>query len=575
LTRTPSSTLQHDKQTQDLLSAHTLSELFHATALPTVLLKDGKFIAANTACASLLGLSSAEDLVGLTPLDFSPALQPNGEHTQQRINETLGAAVAGGANEFDWEAMHRDGTKLYIRINLTALHIEDDLIIHAVLQDVTRERAQRDQLSYIAYHDSVTELPNRHQCLTDLGPLLRQEGRKDVCIIKVGIDQFSYFNNVFGTAFGDELLCKVRDALLKVLRDGDRLYRISGGRFAILLEGITNRNQAIYNCERVLQLFESPVGIDGFKGRILISLGCSLVDGYDIDAETLLQESQIALSEAKSTRQGSYMLFEAEMRQKRDRFLTIREELRRALRNNELELYYQPQVDLRSKRIVGAESLIRWNHPIRGVLPPAEFITIAEDSGLIVEMTRWILQQVCHQGALWKAAGWSDFTLAVNLAAKHFEYGLVQQDVQLALESTGLAAEHLELEMTESALFEHTDVLVSLLDKWRTQGIKLAIDDFGTGYSNLAYLSQLPISKLKIDQSFIRDYVHNKNHRIIVQTIILMAKSLKITTLAEGVEEESTRTLLYAMGCDAIQGYLISRPVPVKEFETLIADQFV
>jgi len=430
------------------------------------------------------------------------------------------------------------------------------------------------QLSRQAEQDRLTELPNRDKCLKDLEQLLGR-GNRQLAVIKIGIKDFRYVNNLFGSVLGDELLVCVRDILLKIKGDGVGLYRVTGGEFALVASDVGSLNVLANYCERILHDFDPPKQFSNFSGRINIYLGASLASEYTQNPESLLQEAQIALTETKSSQIQEYTLFEAQMRRKRDRFFHLREELREALSCGEFELYYQPQVNLASEQIMGAEALIRWNHPERGLIPPSEFIPVAEDSGLIIDLTRWVLEQAFAQARQWYERGWEEFTLGVNLSARHFEYGSVEHDVESALESTGVLPRLIELELTESAVFKDKRSASNLLQRWNDQGIRIAIDDFGTGYSNLSYLAELPLHKLKIDQSFVRGFTSSNKHRILVQAMIMLARTLGLKTIAEGVETSHMANTLSALGCNAIQGYVVSKPVPLESFESLIADQLL
>lgn len=452
-------------------------------------------------------------------------------------------------------------------------------ILKAKIMAMQRIAEMRNQLTDInaqlarqAEQDRLTKLPNRDKCLRDLEQLWDQ-GNLKFAVIKIAIKDFRYLNNLFGSVLGDELLICVRDILLKIKGDGVGLYRATGGEFALVAPNVETLDELAIYCGRLLHDFDPPKQFSNFSGRICIYLGASLVSEYTQNPESLLQEAQIALTESKGRKIQEYTLFEAQMREKRDQFIHVREELREALNRGEFELYYQPQVDLKTKRIQGAEALVRWNHPERGLVPPLEFIPVAEESGLILDLTRWVLQQAFSQAREWHERGWENFTLGVNLSARHFEYGLVEQDVEVALESTGVLPRLIELELTESAVFEDKKAALDLLQRWNDQGIRLAIDDFGTGYSNLSYLAELPLHKLKIDQSFVRGFTSSKKHRILVQTIIMLARTLGLKTIAEGVEASDLASTLSALGCNAMQGYLVSKPVPLESFESLIADQ--
>ncbi|HSG02986.1 MAG TPA: bifunctional diguanylate cyclase/phosphodiesterase [Marinobacterium sp.] len=548
-------------------SEERFRRLFEDTTLASLLITGGKISDANRACATLFGAQRPQDLLGLSLLDLSPPSQPSGQTSAGLAGEAISVTMTQGTHRFEWESLRLDRSPVWLRVITTLLSVNAEPVIHAVFEDLSVERDQRQRLEFLAYHDSITGLPDRNACILRIDQMFTQQPNTQPAVLKLGVDDFKSLNNLFGYQLADKLLVLVSQRLASGLVCEHELFRMPGGKFAILLSEVQSSETLQQIAESTLLLFESPFELEDFSRRLQISIGASYTDSRQINAQTLLQEAQIALSEAQKNKAFHYSLFEPAMRAKRDNNLRLREQLRQALINNEFEMYYQPQMELRSKRVTGAESLIRWNHPTRGLVPPNEFIPIAEESGLIVQMTRWILVDVCRQGRVWLEKGWEDFTLAVNLSAEHFDAGTVEADIDHALSESGLPPQHLEIELTESTLLNRTDELIVLLERLRQRDIKLAIDDFGTGYSNLSYLSQLPVQKLKIDQSFIADYFTNKGNRAVVQATVLLARSLKLATIAEGVEKPLIADSLYAIGCDSVQGYLLSKPMPARAFE--------
>lgn len=548
-------------------SEERFRRLFEDSVLPSVIISEGTITAANVASAKLLGASKPADLLGMSPMELSPEFQPCGGRSEELVEEAIAITMSAGAHHFEWETLRLDHSHIHVRVNTTLLNIDNKPVIHSVFEDISIERDQRQRLEFLAYHDPITGLLDRNASILNIDQRLKQNPNTSVAVLKLGLDDFKSINNLFGYHLADKLLVLVKERLAAGIPIEHELYRMPGGKFAIFLPNIECTQALKRAAEAVLMLFEQPFDIDDFSRRLQITIGASLTESRTIDAQTLLQESQIALSEAQKNRALRYCLFEPAMRTDRDNKMRLRDQMRQALNDGQFEMYYQPQMELRSKRVTGAESLIRWNHPTRGTISPCEFIPIAEESGLIVPITRWILKTVCQQGVIWLERGWEEFTLAVNLSAEHFDEGTVETDINLALEESGLPPQHLEIELTESTLLNRTDELIVLLERLRQREIKLAIDDFGTGYSNLSYLAQLPVQKLKIDQSFIADYFTNKGNRSVVQATVLLAKSLKLKTIAEGVEKPMIADSLYAIGCDAVQGYLLSKPMPARDFE--------
>lgn len=458
------------------------------------------------------------------------------------------------------------GKTIWVHAIAKATEIDGVKVMVGQCIDITEAYEQREKLLHQAHHDSVTGLPNRERSLAYLSDTVAENIDQPIGILKIGINQFRHLNNVFGSDFGDQMLTGVKNALENALTLGDNLFRGAGGTF-IVVRAVKSQESLQ---QFALKLLEDLNGTEAFETTHApegISIGAYLYESGPIEPERWLQNTQIALSMAKSAPETSFALFNIEMGTRLDRYVRIREELRTALQHSQFELYYQPKVNLRANRVTGCEALIRWNHPERGVVSPAEFIPIAEEAGLIPELTRWILNQACLQMRHWNDKLTNSLSVGVNISARHFDAGTVENDVAVAIKETGIDPNNLELELTESALFESVSGIKGVLERWSKAGIHLSIDDFGTGYSNLSYLADLPINTLKIDQSFIQDFAVNKARRVVVQTTIMMARTLKLETTAEGVEYESTSGALMALGCDNIQGYLISRPLPAEAFE--------
>lgn len=436
--------------------------------------------------------------------------------------------------------------------------------------DITEEHKQREQLLHLAFHDELTDLPNREKAQSVLTAWCEQQNCT-AAVVKVGIKQFRHYNNIFGAKFGDQLLIKVANLLRDCVGNDKLLFRGPGGVFIILLKNVERSDELDEFCQQLLQRFETELaGTSDDLARRLV-LGAVLGDKNSSSPEMVMQEAEMALSIAKRQQAERYVFYKPEMRDLLNRRLVLQEEMSAALNNREFELLYQPQYDVRQHKFVGAEALIRWNHPQRGIVSPAEFIPIAEESDLIVDISRWVLDAACAQARAWERMGWDRFKVSVNLSAKHFESRTIDADIQSALVLNELNPELLELELTESAVFDSLESTKELLESWSKQGISIAIDDFGTGYSNLATLLELPIDKLKIDQSFVREFSTNKSKRIVVQTTALLAKSLKLSTVVEGVETKAVMDALAAMGCHVIQGYVISKPVSADKIESLVA----
>lgn len=463
----------------------------------------------------------------------------------------------------------RDGGVIDVRVNSSAAEYAGRPARLEIVQDVTAEKRAQEQISFLAYHDTLTGLPNRtlgQDRLLQALATARRSGLQ-VGILYLDVDNFKHVNDVYGHAAGDCLLKEMAARLGRSLRAADTLCRVSGDEFMVLLPGLSSEHQVSNVCERIIADFSAPLTVDcGVQLVCTLSIGAAVCPQHGDDIGTLLRHADLALYQAKKAGRNTYRFFEQQMNEALLRYLQTCAGLREALQRGEFELHYQPQLALDSGRLLAVETLIRWNHPIQGLVQPADFIEIAEESGLIVPIGRWVLQQACRQAAAWSRAG-HDFTLAVNLSAAQFRRGQVEQDVSDALAASGLAPSRLELELTESILLHADTAVLSVLERWKAAGIRLSIDDFGTGYSSLSYLKNISLDKLKIDRSFVSNFHHNYKDRAIVQAILEIARSLGIGTTAEGIEEPQVAEQLRAMGCEAGQGYWYSRPLPAAEFE--------
>ena len=546
--------------------------LFEDSRLPTLLVEDGRFTAANRAALAMLGIDRREHFLGLTPADISPPLQPDGRGSAEKGEEVIRIAFAQGANEFEWEFRRATGESFIARVTVTAIRQDGKSLLHVVWNDITEQKRARERIEFLAYKDPLTGLPNRllgqdrlHQALASA-----QRRHSGLAVLYLDLDKFKYINDTFGHATGDHLLQSVAHRLSQDLRAEDTLCRLSADEFMLILQGLPADNPSMHLaevCERLMESIAEPHEVDGLRLFSALSIGIALFPQDGDDPESLMLNAHMALNEAKKVGQNSYRFFEPGMNAAMIRFVLTREALRSALVNREFELHYQPQVNLHTGQVVGVEALIRWRRPGEGLRLPADFISEAEESGLIVPIGRWVLHEACHQVAAWQAAGWPDLVVGVNLSAVQFRQGKVIADVQAALAASGIDPASLELELTESILLQHEASLVDVVAGWKAQGIRLSIDDFGTGYSSLAYLKRFKVDKLKIDRSFVINIARGAEDRAIVQAIIELARGLNLKTIAEGVEDAALAEQLRRMGCDEVQGYLYAKPLPPAEFQ--------
>jgi diguanylate cyclase (GGDEF)-like protein len=441
-----------------------------------------------------------------------------------------------------------------------------------VFHDVSAARAMSVQMTHSAQHDVVTSLPNRlllNDRISQAIALARRQNRP-LAVIFLDLDRFKYINDSLGHAVGDKLLQSVARRLLASVRGSDTVSRQGGDEFVILLSEITYPEDAATSAKKLLLSLSAFHFIAGQDLHIDGSIGISVYPEDGEDAETLIKNADTAMYHAKENGRNNFQFFKPEMNRKAVERQSLEGSLRHALEREEFLLHYQPKVNLDTGEITGVEALIRWQHPDRGLVPPAQFVPIAEDCGLIVQIGRWVLRETCRQARAWQDAGLPLVPFAVNVSAVEFRDKDFVEGVRAILSETGLEARYLELELTERVLMEDAESTTSVLQQLKMMGVQLAVDDFGTGYSSLSYLQQFPIDVLKIDQSFVHRITIDPDDSSIVSAIIHMGKSLKHLVVAEGIETQEQRAYLQTQRCTEGQGYLFSRPLAAAQFANLL-----
>ncbi len=431
--------------------------------------------------------------------------------------------------------------------------------------------AAKERLDFLANFDPLTHLPNRlllRDRFEHATRIARSE-RTSVALLYLDLDRFKQINDSLGYAVGDRVLVKVVERLRQCIPATATISRLMGDEFVVLLTGRFDASGVAGVANAICEVLIEPIDIDGTLLNVSCSIGIGLFPGDGDDFDTLLKHAHTAVDSAKEAGRNTYRFFTREMNAGLVDQIRLTGGLANAVRNHEFLLHYQPQIDIRSGRIIGAEALIRWQHPAEGLVPPGRFIALAERSGHIVPIGEWVLNETCRQARIWADRYPDAPVVAFNLSALQFKRGNMLDMVSTALATSGLRPDRLELELTESVLLQDVEATMKTLRHLKALGVKLSIDDFGTGYSSLAYLKQLAVDKLKIDQSFVRDMLNDADGASIVKAIIQLGHTLQLTTIAEGVETRAQRDFLAAAGCDEAQGYLFSRPVPADEFERL------
>jgi len=496
-----------------------------------------------------------------------PAVRP--EYVWPKISVTqeltdFGTPVARLEIVHTLEPLYRQGAIV------AAFSVLSSLFVYWAFRMVPMRMLTRawERVTYLATHDALTELPNRALFIDRLGKALRKGRRSSgaVTVYAFDLDFFKDINDTLGHAAGDQLLYHAACRMKECLREGDVLARLGGDEFAACQVGVSDPQQAAATAERLIAAFRKPFNLAGTEAFVGVSIGIATCTREDqIRPSLLLNSADLALYKSKQNGRNTYHFFEEDMNTVLRRRKSLEAGLRKALTNEDLNLEYQPQVELATQKITGFEALARWRHPEMGEIPPSQFIPIAESSGMMRPLTEWIVHRACHDAVLW-----GDLKIAVNLAPSLFQQTGLTQIIISALEESGLPPERLELEITEDNLIGDTERTLTILRELKEMGVQIAMDDFGTGFSSLGYLRQFPFDKIKIDRSFISDIGNEDDAEAIVRAIISMGHALKMNIIAEGVETLEQASLLMEHGCEHVQGFLYGRPMPRRDIETLL-----
>lgn len=563
------------KQKQDEVDLRIAATAFELQDAMLVTDANNVILKVNQAFTRITGYS-AEEVIGKNPNLLSSGLHDNAFYK----------AMWDSINHTDaWQGeiwnRRKNGETFPEWLIITAVKESDDRskqVNHYVasFSDITSRKAAEEEIRQLAFYDPLTQLPNRRLLQERLKHSIEIERRenKQLALLMLDLDRFKAVNDSLGHLAGDELLQQVAVRISARLRDVDMVARLGGDEFVVLLEDIAHPEDAARVASEIIRVLSKPFQLSQSNDvQIGASIGISLYPEHGDSYEILMDHADAALYQAKDQGRGCYAYFSEDQTLAARERIALETRLRKAIEQQELRVFYQPQVDIASGRIVGAEALVRWLNPVEGLIPPMRFIPIAEETGLILEIGEWVLRETCRQGRLWLDAGLPPLTLAVNVSPQQFRRGDISALVATCLSETRFPAEYLELEMTESGLMENQDNVMALLNELRSQGIHLAIDDFGTGFSSLAYLKHFPLDVLKIDKSFIDDIPNLQDDMEIAATIIAMGRILGFKVLAEGVETPEQLAFLQEKNCDLYQGYILSPPVPAEAFAELLREQ--
>ncbi|RXJ02790.1 EAL domain-containing protein [Anaerobacillus alkaliphilus] len=528
---------------------------------------EGEITFCNPAAARMLGYEDKGDLIGKKYHSIFNRIKTNKTNYLVEFANYIDNHLSNyGSNE---EFFRKDGSRFPVEYAVSPIKEDDKLSGYVVIfKDITVRKQMEEKIKFQAYYDSLTSLPNRvllkdrlSQAITNAN--LHQE---KLAVLFIDLDRFKLVNDTLGHSYGDHLLQKVAVALAKCVPEGATVSRQGGDEFTIILPTILENEQVNAVTSKIINAFSQPFDLKGNEVFIKPSIGISVFpeDGEDVD--TLIKNADTAMYKSKELQGNNFQFYNASMEKSNLRSAKVENGLHKALENNEFVLHYQPQINSRTNKLIGVEALLRWNHPTMGVVSPADFIPVAEETGLIVPIGEWVLRNACKQVKSWHDLGLGPIVVSVNLSARQFEKQDLIELVKDVLAETKLDPSFLELELTENLIIKNTDATLETMVKLRELGIKISIDDFGTGYSSLGYLKNFPINTLKIDRSFVSDVVGDLANAAITNTIITLADNLSLNVIAEGVETEDQMKFLSSKGCFLMQGFMFSPPIKAEDF---------
>jgi diguanylate cyclase (GGDEF)-like protein/PAS domain S-box-containing protein len=534
---------------------------------------DGRLTYISPVVEQMAGYEPAE-VVGRPIADF---IQPDDLSRIETFQtaETFQAAVSGVLKPREFRIITKSGETRWVRTSSRPILDGDRVVgLRVVLVDITDRKRAEEQVKYQAYHDALTGLPNRRLVGDRLAKALAQRHRdaQPLAVMFLDLDRFKLVNDTVGHAIGDQLLQCVAGRLTSMIREGDTIARLGGDEFMVLLPEVAGVRNTCEVAERILERFRQPWVVAGHEFHATVSIGIAMYPQDGEDAETLLRNADTAMYRAKDQGRDNFQLFASAMNVDVRQRLTLESELRRALSRGELAVYYQPQVNTDTRQIIGMEALARWQHPERGILYAAEFIPLAEETGLIMPLGEWVLRTACAQNKAFQEAGLPPVRVAVNLSSRQFQDPRLVDMVAQVLKETGLDAHYLELEITEGTAMRDIEFTIRMLNELRGMGVHVSIDDFGTGYSSLAYMRILPVDSVKIDRSFVSDAPVNPQDAAILAAIVALARTLNLRVIAEGIETAEQLALVKERECYEAQGYLFSEAVPAQAMEQLLTD---
>ncbi|PYQ50867.1 MAG: diguanylate cyclase [Acidobacteria bacterium] len=550
--------LRDNEERYRLLFERNLAGVFRSTL-------DGRILEVNDSLARIFGYEREELLAQTSYSLYFSREDRQRVMTRLREQRTL--------SNVELRMRKRDGSPVWVLENMTLLETAEGGNIEGTIIDISERKAAQEQVEYQAYHDVLTGLPNRLLFRDRISVALAhaRRARRTVAIMFLDLDHFKLVNDTLGHTVGDGLLQAAAERLVSCVRSEDTVARMGGDEFTILVSDIADTRSAATVAQKVLESISRPIEVDGHELFVTTSIGIAIFPDDGTDAETLLKNADRAMYRAKELGRNNFQFATQVIVEGKAARLSLERSLHHAFDRKEFVVHYQPMIEVGTRRVVGAEALIRWLSPEFGLMAPDEFIPVAEETGLILPIGEWVLRTACAQMKTWHRAGHKELHVAVNLSARQFQQRDLAMMIERILEDTKLPASALDIEITESTAMHNAKSSLEILTGLKQMGVRISIDDFGTGYSSLSYLKEFPIDTVKIDQSFVRDLSQGSNDGAIVSAVISMARALKLHVVAEGVETEEQLAILRREHCETIQGFLCSRPLPAEEFEAVLA----
>ncbi len=522
---------------------------------------EGKFVSVNYIASEYTGYAISE----LKRMTFDQIVASN--HVAL-AREMFRRSLQGEVHQFDVIIQNKEGSYKELYVSTVPIMVGGEIVgVYGIAKDVTENNRAEKMIHYLAYHDELTGMKNRRCFNEELAGLMNQNTPDPFAVMLLDFDRFKRINDLFGHEFGDRVIQSIGKRLSELFDDQYVVARLGGDEFTVIVTGCRDQNEVALIARHVLEAFQQPLLIENQECLLTASIGIALYPQHGSEVAGLLKHADMAMYDVKEKTTNNFAFYTEEMSNQTLHKIILENDLRRAIDENELLVYYQPKMNTMSGRVIGFEALVRWQHPSIGLIPPDEFIVAAEETGLIIPIEQWVMKQACQQLKHWHSLYGNHLTVAVNLSQRHFYQEDIVCTIDTILEDVELEPEFLEIEITESMAMFNEKETIGKLNKLRSLGLEISMDDFGTGYSSLSYMNKLPINRLKIDRLFIRDITSNTGDLAIVTTIIAMAHNLGLEIIAEGVETEEQLRILHGLKCYEVQGFLYSKPLPITELE--------